>query len=178
MIASIPADTEASRPAPCPGCGAVVGPSRGPTHAYIAASPGCWARFAELSVEGVALPGLRQMATDAYAAQHPGVPDRRSIQSVCVHLVSLCAALERGWPGARGPELLRRAVADPPEWRRLDAPAPIGSVTVLDVCAAASAPDRGRRVRHWAEDVWGAYGAHHDIVREWLDLVLTAGRRQ
>lgn len=28
--------------APCPGCGALVPSSDGPTHPYLGASPGCW----------------------------------------------------------------------------------------------------------------------------------------
>ena len=36
-----------------------------------------------------------QLTVDAYAIQHPGKPSAQSIQSVCVHLISLYASLER-----------------------------------------------------------------------------------
>ena len=65
-------------PQPCPGCGLVAGPAEGPTHAYIGASPGCWARYGELLAAGVPPPAPGQLAVDAYAVQHPGVAERRA----------------------------------------------------------------------------------------------------
>jgi Family of unknown function (DUF5946) len=150
-------------PAPCPGCGLVAEPAQGPTHSYIGASPGCWALHGQLMVAGL---GPGQLVTDTYAVQHPGVPQRRAIQSVCVHLVSLCAALERGWPPHRGPDLLRRALAAPPGWRWLDPQPPLGTITVADVLG-------GRPVHDWAQDVWTAYEPHQATVRGWLDTVLS-----
>jgi len=37
---------------------------------------------------------------------------------------------------------------------------------------AADLPARDERVRAWAQDVWEAYGTHHDRVRAWVDLAL------
>ncbi len=70
---------------PCVGCHALVADTDGPTHPYFGASPGCWASYA-------AWP----LAVDAYAVQHPGLPERRASQSVWVHLVSLCLIVEHG----------------------------------------------------------------------------------
>ncbi len=155
-------------PGPCPGCGLVAEPAAGPTHAYIGASPGCWARYGELIASG----GGGQLAVDTYAVQHPGVPERRAIQSVCLHLVGLCAVLERGWPRSRGPELLRRALARPQGWRWLDPDLPLGTVTVAEVGAAQ---EREAAVRAWAEDLWAAYAVHQPLVRGWTDAVLAGG---
>lgn len=153
----------------CPGCGLVAEPAEGPTHAYIGASPGCWARYTELLAQGIG--GMA--VADTYAVQHPGVPGRRAIQSVCLHLISLCAALEHGWPARGGPGLLRRALAHPPYWRWLDAELPLGTITVADVLSVQ--PDaRDLRVQAWAQDLWAAYGAHHDTVRRWLYEVTKA----
>jgi len=93
----------ASRLEPCPGCKTLVpavdGP--GPTHEYMRASPGCWALFGEVTARQYAdvryRAGGLQMV-DAYAVQHPGVPERRASQSVRIHLVSLCLRLEPGPP--------------------------------------------------------------------------------
>jgi hypothetical protein len=160
-------------PQPCPGCGLVAPPAQGPTHAYIGASPGCWATFGALLLEPFGAAGSGQLLTDAYAVQHPGVPERRAIQSVCLHLILLCATLERGWPPQRAVHLRRQALARPPvEWRWLDPPLPLGSLTIAQVAVAADAAQRGRRLRTWADDVWSAYGAHHGEIRGWVDALL------
>ncbi len=38
------------------------------------------------------------LLTDAYAAQHPGVPSPQAIRSVAVHLLTLYGVLVRGVP--------------------------------------------------------------------------------
>jgi hypothetical protein len=115
-----------------------------------------------------------QLLGDAYAVQHPGVPERRAVQSVCVHLILLCATLERDWPPDRAVQLRRRALARPPvAWRWLDPDLPLGTLTVASVAAADGVDDRARRLHAWAEDVWSSYEAHHTDVRRWLDALLT-----
>ena len=96
----------------CCGCGAIVPDVTGPVHAYMPSSPGCWALYcgledwkASLSV-GHDAPTLVQHLVDSYAAQHSDSPDRRNRQSVAVHLISLCASLEQGIPGARLRQLI------------------------------------------------------------------------
>jgi hypothetical protein len=110
------------------------------------------------------------VVVDTYAVQHPGVPERRSIQSVAVHLVSLCAVLERGWPP--GPDLLRRALRRPAGSRWLDHEQPIGANTVADVVTAEDPVERARRAWGWARDVWGAWEPHHPVIRAWVDAVV------
>src|SRR5689334_17173258 len=75
----------------CPGCGLVLAEHDGPTHAYIGASPACWAKYGELLVREfgeLRNPEVHRLSVDTYAVQHPGVPERRSIQSVAVHLMA------------------------------------------------------------------------------------------
>ena len=152
----------------CPGCGLAGGPTDGPTHPYILSSPRCWARYTELLATG---PG-GQLAVDAYSVQHPGVPERRAIQSVGAHLVSLCAAFERDWPPARAISLVQRAVEHDPGWKWLDPEPPLGALTIDDVMAASEWADRSELVERWAFDMWMEYADHHDLVRKWLDAVL------
>ena len=91
----------------CSGCGAVVLDASGPVHAYMHAAPGCWALYCGLEdwkaslAAGHDAPTLIQHLADSYAVQHAANPDRRNRQSVAVHLISLCASLEQGIPGAR-----------------------------------------------------------------------------
>ena len=143
---------------PCAGCGAIVLRSDGPTHEYIGASPGCWAIFGEVSARG---PATDQLRVDAYAAQHPGVPSRRSIQSVAVHLISLCLQLEHGATPARAREGIVAALDIAYRFVWLDPPLFEGALTIVDVAAGAD-------VRAWAESVWRAWAPHHHTVRAWL----------
>jgi hypothetical protein len=101
---------------------------------------------------------------DACAAQHPGVEGRRQAQSVWVHLVTLCATLERGLAPADGIRLKQEMLRGDPVFPWLDPPADPGAVTVLDAAAAGSA-EIGPIVRRWAETVWDAWSAHHAAIR-------------
>ena len=89
----------------CPGCGALVPDIDGPTHAYLGASPGCWAAWGAFQARSSASPAIaavQPLAVDVYAVPHPGLAERRAIQSVWAHLVSLCLILERGRSPADG----------------------------------------------------------------------------
>lgn len=82
----------------CPGCGALVANVDGPVHTYVRSSAGCWRVFGEVQADESArfgYPPAHRLVVDAYMAQHPGDGrDRRDRQSVYVHLIALCAALE------------------------------------------------------------------------------------
>ncbi|MGH2446500.1 MAG: DUF5946 family protein [Candidatus Limnocylindria bacterium] len=164
-----PADLDALAPR-CPGCGARI-PSEpeAPTHAYIGASPGCWARWSEL-LATTGIGGIGRHANDAYVAQHPGVDGRRERQSVAIHLIALEQWLEQGITDPRLTQLTRAALEGKPDWPWLAPPAAY-ALTVHDLPMPASAAD-GRR---WVEAVWEAWAPHHDTVRGWSADVL-AGR--
>jgi hypothetical protein len=136
----------------CAGCGAIVPRS------------GCWAIFTKLA----ATMPMNQLVVDAYAAQHPGTPSRRAIQSVAVHLISLFMQLEHGAPPARARDAILAALAIAYRFVWLDPPSWDGALTIADVRDAAAA-------RVWAESVWRAWGPHHDTVRAWADLAGLCG---
>jgi Family of unknown function (DUF5946) len=156
----------------CPGCGVVLSRrTAGPTHAYLGASSACWELYQRFERRPSAQPDttrVRRLMHDAYAAQHPGVPQRRSIQSVAVHLMDLCVLLERDGevrrpvpvPGRTAPgRVLDLHWLEPPELR--------GTMTVADALDAREA--RAARVEEWAREVWAAWRPHHATVRAWLD---------
>lgn len=157
----------------CPGCDVELPVSGGPTHPYIGASAGCWERYGLVLERAYADPERRevlQLAVDAYACQHPGVPERRSAQSVGIHLMTLFMVLEQGADPRDGPKLHKRMVARPEVFTWLTPPQDRGRRTVLDVLdtdAYAAA------VTAWAEDVWAAWATHHDTVRAWISSSLT-----
>jgi hypothetical protein len=155
----------------CPGCGLETALDDGPTHAYIGASSGCWAVYGEVLAREYSDPELmaiHQLTVDAYAAQHPGEPGRRSAQSVWLHLATLSLVLELGHDPAAGPAVHRQLVRRR-EYPWLEPPQPLGTLTVAHVQAAAGGDEHVQRVREWARDVWEAWRPHHATIRSWVD---------
>ena len=153
----------------CPGCGGVFSPDDGPTHRYMQSSPGCWRVFGELVAADYSAAermSLHQVVVDAYAAQHPGEGDRRQVQSVGLHLMTLCLFLEHDVDPALGPELHRRVIAGP-AFHRLSRNGP-GELTVAHVPAEGAIADVRRAAYEWARAVWTSYEPAHETVSEWL----------
>jgi len=155
----------------CCGCGSVLADTSGQAHPYVASSPACWAAYGELlsrSYEDAERRRVHQMLVDAYAVQHPGVPGRRSAQSVGLHLMTLCLFLERDIDPREGPRLHQQMIeANVFSW--LTPPPSRGSITVLDVLATTGAAGHVTATRMWARSAWDAWCAHHETVRHWLD---------
>ena len=81
----------------CIGCGGQFPEIDGPTHRYMESSPGCWACYGEVLAREYTdfqYQKVHRLTVDAYAVQHPGQPSPQSIQSVALHLISLCAIFE------------------------------------------------------------------------------------
>jgi Family of unknown function (DUF5946) len=159
----------------CPGCGAVLPDHDGPMHVYLGASAACWDLYQRLarpsSAEAKATRSGR-LVQDAYAAQHPGVPQRRSVQSVAVHLMDLCLLLERDGRIRRPVPVLGRM---PPrralDLHWLEPPVVRGTMTVADALWPDAGERRAECVDAWAREVWAAWAPHHATVRRWLDAL-------
>jgi hypothetical protein len=153
----------------CPGCGALVRDISGPTHAYLGASAGCWAVFGNILAKEYGEyrypEPTHRLTVDTYAVQHPGTPERRSIQSVNGHLVSLFLVLERGLSAPEATRAMGQVLEHAPEFSWLDPPVPNGRLTVLDVVGARDLDEHTNLVAAWARDVWAAWAPHHDTVR-------------
>ena len=145
----------------CPGCGAELPVLEdGAMHEYVGASSACWTRFAEIN-SSLPIAPLRRLITDAYMVQHPGVSERRAIQSVCLHLVALCLVLERGLPTDQLSATLQRILVRPPAWRWLDPPVPNGTLTIHDVAGAVD-------IDAYVRGVWQAWAPHRSQVEAWV----------
>ena len=157
----------------CPGCGVVLPPNEGPRHAYLGASAECWQLYGRLASPSSTAPDalrLRRLIADAYAAQHPGVPQLRSVQSIAVHLMDLCLLLERGGAGPRAaPEPGERPRRKALDLHWLEPPETRGVMTAADALRTGGAESRAVRVEAWATEVWSAWEAHHPTVRAWVD---------
>ncbi|HEX8380028.1 MAG TPA: DUF5946 family protein [Allosphingosinicella sp.] len=160
----------------CPGCERAYPRSDGATHPYIGASAGCWAAYGELlalEYGNNRLMRWHRLTVDAYTAQHPGVPQRRSAQSVHVHLCGLYLVLERALdPPAVARAMQRLADGRLYEWLP---PPPLATETGLaEAIAAAPGDGYGAIVRAWAESVWLAWAPHHPAIRAEAERALTS----
>ena len=157
---------------PCPDCGLELPESDGPTHAYLGASAACWGVFGEVlakEYQDARYFKVHQLTVDAYAAQHPGKPERRSIQSVALHLVGLYLALECGRPPAAIIEAHRACAARAQDFIWLEPPAPPFDLTIQDVAAADTPQDHMELVHAYADAVWRSWTPHHGIIRHWAE---------
>ncbi len=155
---------------PCPSCGAIVPDIDGPTHRYMESSPGCWSVYGEVlarEYSDVVFARKHRLTVDAYAVQHPGHPTAQSIQSVCIHLVSLHLVLDRGIEQAVATNALQRMAGNKEVFEWLEPPTSLGPVTVNDVRAATSPDEHAQAVTRWAQSVWQAWSEHHPSVRKW-----------
>jgi hypothetical protein len=162
------------------GCGGSFPAIEGPTHRYMESSPGCWAAYCEVLAREYSNPvygRLHRLTVDAYAVQHPGQPNPQAIQSVAIHLVSLCLVLERGRPAEEARQALSIAAGRKGRYFRLSRPVVMGPITVADVRAAQSPEAHLACVRRWAESAWQAWTPHQGTVRMWAGELALAGAR-
>ena len=152
---------------PCLGCGGLVPDVEGPSHRYMLASPGCWAAYTETLSGGMSESWPKPhgaLTVDAYAVQHPGVPNPQATQSVWVHLITLHVALEGGWPVERLVRIRHLGADSSTGWPWLEPPVSMGPMTAIDVVEAAG-DESGETVRAWIDGAWAAWASHHPDVR-------------
>ena len=153
----------------CPGCAIELDAIEGAIDPYGASSPACWAAWGEVSVREISGANLvtpHRLSVDVYMSQHPSRASRAAVQSVWLHLVGLCLALERDAAPKYVGRTLARLAKPKTDFAWL-APPPLGGVTVADVLAAPEA-DHPAAVRRWAEHVWRAWSPHHAAIRDLL----------
>jgi Family of unknown function (DUF5946) len=161
--------------APCPGCGVVLPEYDGPTHPYIGASAACWALYGELlayEYGEIGYPECHRLTIDAYAAQHPGKRDPRSIRSLATHLSGLYLVLERGLDGPAATALKNRVLAANPRFAWLQPPQLDRALNVGDVLEGRSEIRHCDTIETWARTVWQAWELHHSTVAEWVEGAL------
>lgn len=159
---------------PCIGCGGLVPAVEGPVHRYLEASPGCWRVYGEVlarEYSDLAFWAMHRLTVDSYAVQHPGQRSPQTIQSVAIHLLSLCLVLERGADPDYTTRAMQAMVRQKDRFVWLTPPDSLGQITVADIAGASTAAEHGQRVRAWAESAWAAWTMHHDIVRGWLSSI-------
>ncbi|MGI8679470.1 MAG: DUF5946 family protein [Jatrophihabitans sp.] len=119
----------------CPGCRARLPAVEAPAHPYMTCSPACWMRYGDLLAVQYESPhrmAFHQIVVDTYAVQHPDGDDPSAVQSVGIHMMTLCLFLERGTDPSLGTRLHRRMV-DQPVLHQLKPPPSRGQLTMLAV---------------------------------------------
>ena len=155
----------------CYGCGALVENVDGKPHPYIGATQGCWDLYGQILAKEYGefqYPELtHRLSVDTYAIQHPGVPSRKSIQSVNIHLISLYYIFKHNYSGKQATKKMSELLAKEPKFERLDPPHPNGKLTVIDVLTAKDKDEHIEKVREWAASVWNCwYTKHKDKIEE------------
>lgn len=152
----------------CFSCGALVRDIDGPTHSYMDSSPGCWELYCEVLARAYSPeyrdPHILQVAVDAFACQHPGKPERRAIQSVNGHLVSLYLFYEKKTVSKQASSAVKHLVEDENTvtgFTWLEPPSFKDSLTVADVLRAKSASEHKKLVNDWGESVWNVWKVKH-----------------
>lgn len=159
----------------CPGCGAAV-PDVEETdrHTYMGSAPGCWLAYGEVLAReygDIRYMPAHQLTVDTYAVQHPGLPERRSAQSVAIHLVGLCLTLERHRGPLELPRLRQRLAAPKRTFPWLQPPPSVGELTVVDIQDTVTPEAHRALVDRWARSAWEAWSSHHAKVRAWAEEV-------
>lgn len=155
------------RELPCPGCGALFQDIDGPVHRYMESSAGCWAAYGEVLAREYTDPRyahIHRLTVDAYAVQHPGRPSPQSIQSVAVHLISLCLILEYDVDMHRATEAIGVAIQAKGKYRWLPPPVGTYTQTVADVQKARTVQEHHDLVHAWAKCVWSFWSEHHATI--------------
>lgn len=147
----------------CPDCGASVSGGR----------EGCQALFDEVMLRAYSDPlyaATHSLALDAYCMQHT---QRycRSAKSYAAHLTRLCCGLEHNGDH-KVYEAIQKSLNGTVVFERPEAPDHRGQMTVADLPAATDVEEHTRLVKEWAESVWKAYAAQHDIARGWIKAAL------
>jgi hypothetical protein len=107
---------------------------------------------------------IHRLTVDAYSLQHPD-KYMRSVKSYAAHVTGICIALEHEDAQARNQAVQKWLSTNP----KLEKPARLpdrrGDLTISYIHSAADADEHIKRVREWAQDVWGAWADHHDLAR-------------
>jgi hypothetical protein len=133
-------------------------------------SDGCRKLFEELILQGYNDPAfwdVQHFVVNAYSLQHP---EGQSAKSIIFFLTGLCWTLERG--GDPSIDLFPRSFSarfdGQASYPTLPPPLERGQLTILDVYQAR--PEESvAKIRLWAQSVWEAWSAYHDLVRQWVN---------
>ncbi len=164
----------------CFSCGALVPDIDGPVHEYMASAPGCWKIYGDILAKEYATenydPIVHRITVDTYAVQHPGIPERRAINSVNLHLLRLFLIFEKDLETSKANSVMKQ-ISDDEELHKtfkwLDPPSFENTLTVSDVIQANNREMHTKIVKEWGASVWNVWKEKHGAVIESLSEVIS-----
>ena len=162
----------------CIGCGAEVEDIEGATHAYLGTSAGCWKLYGDVLAKEYGdseYMQIHRLTVDAYSLQHLGVESAKTIQSMNLHLMALCAAFDFDIDYDFIPRVMNHRLREYKEknvFQWLTPPSSLGKMTVLDVVGAKNSTEHSELVLVWAKDVWHTWERHHEEIKLLVKEVL------
>lgn len=156
--------------AKCHSCGAETPPSTtGVTHAYLDASPGCWARYGEVlarEYSNIQYFAVHPITVDAYAIQHPGTESPQTINSATLHLASLYAYYQNHVEMSQLSQLKQYLTQRKDRFQWLPPPADLGHMTINHIWQAETAEQHREFVLQWGEIVLDCWHDYHSYLQE------------
>lgn len=157
----------------CFGCGSNSLNIEGETHAYMLSAPGCWVMFCEVmerEYSNLMYAKAHHYTVDAFAAQHVGdKKDSRAINSVIIHLASLCMLFEHNLNISevvdfkikfsqhyKGSGIL--------QW--LEPPVSFGDLTIHELWENDKPELHFSLAEKWAKSVWRSWSHQHKTIEE------------
>jgi hypothetical protein len=141
----------------CEDCGAVVAEGRA----------GCLKIFEEIIAREFSdyrFGKIHRLTVDVYSLQHPD-KYMRSGKSFAAHLTGMCTALEHENAPVLNQMVQKWLSTNPNITKPVQLPEQRGSLNIAYIYSASDAGEHIKRVREWAQVVWGAWSEHHDLAR-------------
>ena len=113
---------------------------------------------------------IHQHVVDAFAAQRADAHSKPI--SVAFALIGLYLHIEKGYSGRQVQLAHMQLAKRRKQWPQFSLPATTGAVTVSDVLAAPSGPERDQAIDRWCRSVWRAWSANHAQVERLLNETL------
>lgn len=121
------------------------------------------AAYDEVYVYTMGRPGfILQHVVDAFAVQTAN-QDTKPI-SVVFGLVGLYLHVEKQFSGRQVQEVHMKLGQRKREWPKINFPKDRGSMTVVDVLAMPSGPERDKAIDNWCQSVWISFGSNRPTI--------------
>ena len=112
-----------------------------------------------------------RLTVDVYSLQHPETY-MISGKSFAAHLTGVCAALEYEDGAATNRAMQKWLSTNPAIEKPSGIPRDRGSITINYLIGAIDPEQHAKRVREWADSVWGAWSDHHELARQLINKAI------
>ncbi len=167
----------------CFSCGAKSLNFEGECHEYMLAAPGCNEMFHEVLTREYSdfrYSRAHHYTVDSYAVQHPGEKtNRKAVNSVGIHLVSLYCMFEKNYELERAAEIkmgFAQFNKDQKVIRPIDPPEKFKGLTIFEIWDNESPAEHFVLCKQWALDSWASWSNQHETIEQWAAAFLDENR--